>query len=288
MIPFKSFQPVVIIGAPRSGTNMLRDVLSRIPRIGTWPCDEINYIWRHGNIRHPSDVFSVELARPEVVKYIRNQFNNFSSGRSLDYVLEKTCANSLRISFVDRVLPEAKYIFIVRDGRDVVASAMNRWKAELNLNYILAKARYVPISDFAYYASRYFTNRVYRLISKEQRLSSWGPSLHDMASIQTRHSLAEVCAIQWSECVKQSDIGFKKISNDRVHKITYENFVTNPEKELKRISGFLGIDLPGNELTQIIGHVSSKSIGKGADELGTQLNNIMPLMEEMLQHHGYL
>ena len=42
-------QPVVIIGAARSGTNMLRDVLVKLPGVGTWPCDEINYIWRHGN-----------------------------------------------------------------------------------------------------------------------------------------------------------------------------------------------------------------------------------------------
>ena len=34
--------PVVIIGAPRSGTNMLRDVLVGVGGYATWPCDEIN------------------------------------------------------------------------------------------------------------------------------------------------------------------------------------------------------------------------------------------------------
>ena len=37
-------KPVVIIGAPRSGTNMLRDVLCDWPGVVTWPCDEINLI----------------------------------------------------------------------------------------------------------------------------------------------------------------------------------------------------------------------------------------------------
>ena len=38
-------------------------------------------------------------------------------------MVEKTCANTLRLPFVDKVLPEARYLHIVRDGVDVVASA---------------------------------------------------------------------------------------------------------------------------------------------------------------------
>jgi hypothetical protein len=34
---------------------MLRDVLCELPDHGTWPCDEIKYIWRHGNQQHPDD-----------------------------------------------------------------------------------------------------------------------------------------------------------------------------------------------------------------------------------------
>ena len=32
------------------GHNMLRDVLTKLPGVATWPCDEINYIWRHGTV----------------------------------------------------------------------------------------------------------------------------------------------------------------------------------------------------------------------------------------------
>ena len=46
---------IIIIGAPRSGTNMLRDVLTALPGFETWPCDEINLAWRHGNRALPSD-----------------------------------------------------------------------------------------------------------------------------------------------------------------------------------------------------------------------------------------
>ena len=62
-------QVVFIIGAPRSGTNMLRNILTNFDGVKTWPCDEINYILRHGNVRHPSDEFGVEHATPEVKQY---------------------------------------------------------------------------------------------------------------------------------------------------------------------------------------------------------------------------
>ena len=61
----KSRSDVVIIGAPRSGTNMLRDILSTFEGVATWPCDEINYIWRHGNMSYPSDEIPRELANPK-------------------------------------------------------------------------------------------------------------------------------------------------------------------------------------------------------------------------------
>ena len=281
-------QDIVIIGAPRSGTNMLRDVLTRLPDVGTWPCDEINYIWRHGNVRYPSDEFPPDLARPEVRDYIRRQFDKLAKSRNLYYVVEKTCANSLRVEFVNKILPDAKYIYIVRDGRDVVSSAMKRWKAELDLGYIMQKVRYVPVSDLPYYGLNYLGNRVYRLLSRESRLAYWGPRLNNMDSILTDHDLASVCAIQWRECVKHSDDAFRQISPERVHKLNYEKFVANPERELECLCDFLGISLPEHGRERIIGSISRSSVGKGTDELGNQLAKVEPLMEATLRQHGYL
>ena len=42
------------------------------------------------------------------------------------WVVEKTCANSLRVPFVETVAGPAKDVFLVRDGMDAVASALER------------------------------------------------------------------------------------------------------------------------------------------------------------------
>ena len=46
----KKINPIIIIGAPRSGTNILRDTISSFNEVGTWDCDEIPYIWLYGSV----------------------------------------------------------------------------------------------------------------------------------------------------------------------------------------------------------------------------------------------
>ena len=162
---------VLIVGAPRSGTNMLRDVLCDLPEIATWPCDEINYIWRHGNVRYPSDELPKHNASSSVQRYIRKQFQWVEHAYSANIVVEKTCANCLRVPFVDAVVPQAKYIYIYRDGIDATGSAKLRWTAKLDIPYLLEKVRFVPRMDLPYYAFRYFWSRMYRLFSREKRLA---------------------------------------------------------------------------------------------------------------------
>ncbi|MCO6439708.1 MAG: sulfotransferase [Nitrococcus mobilis] len=273
--------PVVIIGAPRSGTNMLRDVLTKLPSVATWPCDEINYIWRHGNVRYPSDEFTPAMATPRVQQYIRRQFDWVARRYNAQTVVEKTCANSLRVGFVDCAVPEARYVFIRRDGLDAVGSALKRWKATLDIPYLLQKARFVPPLDLPYYASRYFWNRIYRLISREQRLAFWGPSLDGMEALLARHTLEEVCALQWKRCVERAEAAFSAMPEGRVCAVSYEAFVRSPQAELQRIVEFLGLGVSNRTLTDAVAGVSALSVGKGRQELGDALaRQVLPLIED--------
>ena len=151
---------LVIVGAPRSGTNILRDVLTRVPGLATWPCDEINYVWRYGNRDRPDDELPASAATPSVRRYIRRRFTWVRRRSGSPVVVEKTCATSLRVPFVDAVLPDARYVFIHRDGIDAAASAVQRWNARLDLAYLARKARFVPPSDLPHYARRFLRGRL--------------------------------------------------------------------------------------------------------------------------------
>ena len=287
-------RPLIIIGAGRSGTNMLRDVLTRLDGVATWPCDEINYIWRHGNRSFPTDEFAPSMATPAVRHYVRGRFSAMVKASDLHTrplaerrIVEKTCANSLRVGFVAKVLPEALFVHIVRDGRDVVASARRRWTAPLDMPYLLAKARYVPPSDLAHYSSRYLINRLRKLRDPRSALSMWGPRFEGMRELVATRSIEYVCAAQWVRCVSLADEALGSLDERRVHRLRYEDFVSGPVEHLASICRFAGLSPDGHAVTAACAEVRSGTAGKGLGGLGEEAESIEDVMWSTLQAHGY-
>jgi hypothetical protein len=267
---------------------MLRDLLVELPGVGTWPCDEINYIWRHGNAKYPSDEFNPNMATISIQEYIQRQFQKISKVTDLEVVVEKTCANSLRVGFVNKVIPDSKYIFIVRNGLDAVGSAFKRWKASLNVPYILKKARYVPPTDLPYYAMHYLISHLHRLASPENRLSIWGPAFDNIKDYLAVYSLPEVCALQWQACVENAERDFAKIASEKIFRLRYETFVLEPISEFARLAKFLNKEVPDSVNIYLKKNVRSDSIGKGRKELGDEETiKIRHLITNTLARYGY-
>ena len=286
--PF-NFQPVIIIGAARSGTNMLRDALTQLPGITTWPCDEINYVWRHHHATFPTDELRSGHATVRVRRYIRAAFTKLAHKTRAQFVVEKTCANSLRVDYVRAVLPEAKIIFLVRDGRDVVASALKRWHAKLELGYTLKKARFVPPGDVPYYAWRYLRHRAHRLVSSEGRVASWGPRFAGIERMLQNCSLAEVCAEQWRVSVELAAKALEKLPADRCHTIRYEDFVRRPISEFARIADFVKAPRGSTQFSAIVKGISTNSVGNWRSQLdAASADLIAPRLRTTLDKWGYL
>lgn len=239
------FTPIIIIGAPRSGTNALRDALTNVPGFDSWPCDEINGIWKHGNLRYEYDDLQLSHVSEPVTSYIRNCFYRrwLVSGRP-NFLVEKTTANSLRVPYVKKIIPEAKLLFLIRDGDSVTKSAAKRWRGEFEYSlteYWLKKLPYMPIRDFPYYFFSTLKNRLSMFVS-EQRvkgMSSWGPRHSSFSDIKNL-TLQEKCIMQWAVCLLKAaealDRSYKR--NDHVV-ITYDLLSKNPEGALLLISDFL-------------------------------------------------
>ncbi|MEM6622771.1 MAG: hypothetical protein AAF674_11125 [Pseudomonadota bacterium] len=92
------FTPVVILGAVRSGINMLRKVLVGWPALATWDCDESNPIWRHGNLDWPPSQISPQRATPAITSYIRCAFRWIWRIKAKHaFVVETACANTRHV-----------------------------------------------------------------------------------------------------------------------------------------------------------------------------------------------
>lgn len=287
--------PIIIIGAARSGTNMLRNVIVKLNGVETWPCDEINYIWRYGNRDAETDEFNEQHANDSVKKYIRSQFKSFVQKSALQqyepserFVLEKTCANTLRVPFVDAIVPEARYVHIVRDGRDVVSSAEKRWKAPLNIPYLMAKARYVPLKDIPYYGYNYLKNRVSKIFDKESALSVWGPKFDGMQSLSRDHDVNVVCAHQWCKSVQSAHAAFERMGADKVLHIKYEEFVHKPVEHLTRISAFMGLQVSQEEIKTACDGVRVSSVGKSKEDSKQPASKVHSVLAPCLALYNYI
>ena len=259
--------PVIIVGAARSGTNMLRDALTQIPGAASWPCDEINPIWRHHWAAYPTDELRPHHATPRVRRYIRAAFSRLANRTNARWVVEKTCANSLRVDFVQTVFPEAKFVFLLRDGRDVAASALKRWTAKPDWRYLARKARHLPLGDTPYYALRYLRYQFYRARSKTDRYRTWGPRFEGIDQMLLTHPLLEVCAEQWRQCVVQSHAALIRLAPERVCYLRYEVLAARPQQELQRVSDFIGVSESRHLPRSIAAGITSANTGKWRNEV---------------------
>jgi len=282
------YQPIVIIGAPRSGTNLLRDMLTSQSGIATWPCDEINYIWRYANASFPHDQMPPALAGPKNTRYIRSQFDWLAKRTDAPFIVEKTCANSLRVPFIYHMLPEAKFIYIVRDGMDAAVSAMKCWQGQFDMGYVMKKARFVPFKDVPYYGGQFIYNRMYRLFSGKKRASHWGPKLPGMAQLVQQYDLASVCALQWRQCVAQADQAFAHMPDHQWHTVYYEQLLREPEATFQRLADFIA---PNRHMAIDCARwpkLDTSCIGKGRSVLSSeQHRTLVEYTQKELSAHDY-
>ncbi len=264
------FQPIIIIGAARSGTNMLRDLITQVSNFGTWDCDEINPIWYHGNKNHENDVFTKKMATPKVKRFIQNEFRKISKSLKVHNVVEKSCANSLKVPFINEIFPNAKFVFIYRDGRDSTASGLLEWTKRPGLIYTLKKVRYVPLSDLPYYVFKFGKNHLTKFFNNEKRLSFYGVNIPNIQTLLKKYSLAEISSLQWKESVEHSLRGFNDIDKNRIFTVKYEDITSDPKNHFKQLLEFLEADTSQIDLESLVKNVSTRSIGKYKKQFNTE------------------
>lgn len=144
--------PIFIFGCPRSGTTLLQSILATHPEIASFPETKF-FLYgvakyepkrqKFGLISrrlkpHLNQYFKYQINHPEMLKYfpkvpILDFINLYTrsfikvlniltieEGKSL--WLEKTPDHLLYLDYIEKMLPEARMIHLLRNGSDVVAS----------------------------------------------------------------------------------------------------------------------------------------------------------------------
>jgi hypothetical protein len=143
---YRSPRPIFLIGCHNSGTTILANLIGQHPQIVNW--SEAPEVWT------PDDAFlnwSVMPTPPLPVPFlfdltayqrtpeqhghfipaIRNAFSLFALTRLKGRFLNKNPHISISIPYIEAAFPDARYVFIRRNGYAVVQSLLSNWRPVL-------------------------------------------------------------------------------------------------------------------------------------------------------------
>ena len=267
-------RPVLIIGPPRSGTHMIFRVLGASGGLAHWRPSEAHEVWEADH--HPafrgwgSNVLTASDATPETTRRIRREFALVTGRRRR--LLDKNPRNVLRIGFIDAVLPEARYVFLKRDGRENVNSLINAWRGGRYRTYRLPEPHRIPGTDPDW----------------------WKFVLYPGWSDDTSGPLEVVCAKQWIASSEHLLAAEETIDPSRWMEVSYEDFTADPVGETERIAKFVDVDFDPDvrgaaeaARTRPVNVVTPPRPGKWRTENPNEIEAIAPLIEPVMRRLGY-
>jgi hypothetical protein len=224
---------IVILSAPRSGSTLLFDLLSRTPDVVTLG-GESHVIYRQfPQLTAEDEAFSsgaldARHADPVTVRRFRCAFLAMlhdRSGRLLHdrpegdrVILEKTPRNALALPFLQRVFPEARFVFLYRHPAETIASLIEGWETGLTTGQFVTFRR-LPGWDRA----------------------GWCFALPRGWQALRGRSLAEIAAFQWLACNREILGRLGGESPERVTAVSYADVIAEPVATLARIGQWTGL-----------------------------------------------
>jgi hypothetical protein len=277
-------RPLVILGAPRSGTKLLRSLLGQSAHCTTIPYG-INHVWRTGLPPNAPDRRPATDATDQRTQQIRSHLLDLADAHhtpTSGYLVEKTCANTLRVPFVNRVLPDAQFIHILRDGRDAAVSAREKWNRPPSLRYLLGKLRYVPLRNTSFLLW-YLRNLWQGLFTIDGSVQYWGPRYEGIGEDLGQHSLLSVCARQWQACVSTCLDDLEPLPPDRLISIRYETLVSD-RNVLDRLIEWLSLTDGDRLHDHHKAVVHERSVGRWRDDLSpSEQQTVTTLLKPTLE-----
>jgi hypothetical protein len=253
---------VFIVGSPRSGTTILGEILDCHSRISQWY--EPYFVWDHHFRNHPHDQRSEQDATPRVVKQVRSDFIRYLKKSGAALLVDKSPRNSLKIPFIKKIFPEAQFIHILRDGRDVTLSIHKEWLRRMGIvndplrrrHFNYRKAHEVIRSWLA--RQPFLTDRIRafwfethgHIIDKSKHLNrirwngavGWGPRFKNWEHVFNEQAILEFNAHQWLKCVEAIHHTWDSIPPEKRLEIRYEDMVEGGSGVISKIVEFLGFE----------------------------------------------
>lgn len=233
-----------IYGHARSGTTLLTRLVRLHPEV------HCNY-QAHFFTRLP--LLQALVVDSDVRNWLVRRSNRWNRGRDLspvvlravaDFIMERearqvnkrivgdkspnSLLNGQAVTLLHAIYPDARLIFIVRDGRDAVVS--HRFQQFIDVTKHLSKVD---------------------LRIRQEYIDNSEPFLHGERSLFTQKGIRQA-AEGWVKNVTETERMGRQLFAERYLSLRYEDMVKHPQTEIKRIWKFLGGDTSDPALDGII------------------------------------
>lgn len=302
---------VFIVGAGRSGTNLLTFAFnaesSDFVNLG-----ENRYIWNFGQKDRSSDRRDASEVTPRIRRYLHRHFTmrarRFDGSATI--FLDKTPSNAFRIPFVAEVFPSAKFIHIVRDGRDNLLSRSRQWKAQepeeasasTPMASISGRLRYLksrfatlqlllregslPYERIPAILSESLSRQVLPLVTG--RPVMYGERLPGLDRLLAEEGVDAAAIVQWRESVLQAHADGNALGPNRYLELRYETFIQQPVVEWHKVLAFLGRAPTGTGDRYLSENVIARNSRKWLDaEEAARIARVERYLRPALEELGY-
>ena len=274
----RAADPVFVVGCSRSGTTVTYETIAMSPRLLSFGHEIPEFwdsLWGPHHNGWESEAAGAEHALPAHRDAAQRYFfQRLGLGR----VLDKTCINVMRVPYLHALFPNARFVYIHRDGRDNVSSLMDGWlhDGHFALGKLLGPFPCpVAIDGGAFHEWSFFLP----------------PGWRDYNDAP----LEEVCALQWLTANRFALDASRQIPPEQWIRLRYEDIFDRPLAMFREV--FERLELPFDDAIErrcATLDTRPTSIVKGAPKKekwktqhAAKIERILPRIRPMMVELGY-
>ncbi|RLQ20368.1 sulfotransferase [Seongchinamella sediminis] len=219
--------PIFLVGCSRSGTTVTYETLIasgaflnlgyEIPQFWNSLYGPLNNGWE-------SEAAGAQDAKPE---HRDSALRYFYQRLGAGVVLDKTCINTLRVPYLYKLFPNARFVFIHRDGRDNISSMIDGWR----------QGR----TDGAFGLDQFFGPSPEPVSINSGEFKEWHFFLPPGWRDYNHANLEDVCAYQWLTANGMALEASTCIPPEQWIQIRYEDILDRPVDLFSEVFGRLGV-----------------------------------------------
>lgn len=228
--------PVFILGTGRSGTTILGVVLSMHRQVGflnepkamwhaIYPEEDVIGSYSRGSARYRLEASEADdTVKHNAHRLFGAYLASVFSGRLVDKYPELI----FRVPFVREIFPDAKFIFLVRNGWDTCAS-IDKWSVRCG------EQRNGEVHDWWG-----VNQRKWKLMHKELiEPDPYFAGVKDVAASLESHT--DMAALEWVVTMRE---GIRRMRENEgcIQQVRYEDLVAEPRETMLGIASFAGLD----------------------------------------------